>query len=105
MPLITISRGGGWADRFRAYEIVVDERHCGLIRAKRTCAVEVEPGLHRVQLHIGPLLRSTVVTVKVEASDVALVCGTTKRAALAWQAFFTRQNAWVFLRVAGPPPP
>ena len=102
--MITISRGGGWADRFRAYEIVVDDRHCGLIRAKQTCAVEVEPGLHRVQLRIGPLLRSTVVTVKVEAADVALVCGTTKRAALAWQAF-TRQSAWVYLRVAGSPPP
>ena len=99
MPTITISRGGGWADRFRSYTVVIDGRHLDLLRPRESRSFEVSFGQHHVQLLAGPLYGSPVLRVHVDVRGVALTCGSNKRlsAALFQMA---RPDGLIWLRPA-----
>ena len=83
MPSITISRGGGWADRFRSYAIVIDDEHRGTIRSNRSLSFEVSHGSHHVQIVAGVLYGSPRLRVHVDARGVTLACGSNKTFSLA----------------------
>lgn len=99
MPTITISRAGGWADRFRIYGIVVDGEHRGMIRARETHSLEVSRGSHHVQLRAGILYGSPMLRVHVDARGVALACGSNKKLS-ALVSLVGRPDAWIWLRPA-----
>lgn len=101
MPTITITRGGGWADRFRPYTVVIDGQQLAFIRAKQSRSFEVSFGQHHVQLLAGPLYGSPVLRVHVDARGVTLACGSNKRlsAALVQMA---RPDGLIWLRPAEP---
>ena len=46
MSLIRVHRGGGFADRWRAYKICVDGDEAGKISAKSVLDIAVTPGSH-----------------------------------------------------------
>ena len=101
MPTITISREGGWADRFKPYTVVIDGRQLELIRSNQSRSFEVSFGQHHVQLLAGPLYGSPVLRVHVDAQGVALACGSNKKlsAALFQMA---RPEGLIWLRSVGP---
>src|SRR5437867_1769407 len=45
-------RKGGWWDRFRAYEVVVDGTRIGEIRRDQSRTWNLEPGTHELHLEI-----------------------------------------------------
>ena len=96
MPAITISRGGGWADRFRPYTIVVDGEIRDTIRPNQSRSFEVSFGSHHVQV-LAVMYGSPALRVHVDARGVALACGSNKRlsAALFQMA---RPEGWIWLR-------
>jgi hypothetical protein len=97
MPTITISRGGGWADRFRAYTVVIDGQQLDLIRPNQSRSFEVSFGQHHVQLLAGPLYGSPVLRVHVDAQGVTLACGSNKRISAALFQM-TRPDGLIWLR-------
>ncbi|RYC31549.1 hypothetical protein D3273_12985 [Lichenibacterium minor] len=101
MPAITISRGGGWADRFRGYAILVDGQSHGEIRPKQTRSIEVAHGSHHVQLRAGVLAGSPVLRVHVDERGTSLACGSNKRLHLALVQM-GRPDTWIWLRPAAP---
>lgn len=48
---------------------------CGSIRANATAQFDVSAGAHEVQLFVGPIYGSPVVTVEVGERDVTMICG------------------------------
>ena len=48
MSLIRVHRGGGFADRWRAYKIFVDGDERGKISAQSVLDIAVTPGAHRL---------------------------------------------------------
>ena len=99
MPTLTISRGGGWADRFRSYTVVIDGWQLDVIRANQNRSFEVSFGQHHIQLLAGPLHGSPVLRVHVDARGLTLACGSNKRlsAALLQMA---RPDGLIWLRPA-----
>ena len=101
MPVITINRGGGWADRFRRYAILVDGQPHGEIRPKETRTIDVSHGSHHVQLRAGVLSGSPILRVHVDERGVTLGCGSNKKLSLALVQM-GRPETWIWLRPATP---
>ncbi|MGI4763809.1 MAG: hypothetical protein ACRYGP_01885 [Janthinobacterium lividum] len=101
MPILTISRDGGWADRFRAYAILVDGQPQGEIRRMQTRSIEVPHGTHQVQLRAGVLAGSPLLRVHVDERGLTLACGSNKRLSLAIVQM-GRPDTWIWLRPAPP---
>jgi hypothetical protein len=101
MPTITISRGGGWADRFRPYTIIIDGEHRDQIRPNQSRSYEVSFGQHHVQLLAGLLYGSPVLRVHVDARGVTLACGSNKKLSSALFQM-ARPDSTVWLRPASP---
>ncbi len=101
MPAITITRAGGWADRFRRYAVIVDGQHRGSIGRSETLAIEVVHGSHHVQLQAGALAASPLLRVHVDERGAALKCGSAKRLHLALVQM-GRPETWIWLRAAAP---
>jgi hypothetical protein len=52
MPLVKVHRKNQFADRLRAYEIIVDGEVKNIVRAGRTAEFYLPKGLHRIRLKI-----------------------------------------------------
>ncbi|MBV2360076.1 hypothetical protein KUH32_09845 [Thalassococcus sp. CAU 1522] len=50
--VVIFSRAGGFADRIRAYRVLVDGSEAGHVSAGDTLCVPVSPGLHRIEARI-----------------------------------------------------
>ncbi len=101
MPTLTISRGGGWADRFRVYTVLVDGQPQGEIRRKQCRNIEVSHGSHVVQVRAGVLAGSPLLRIHVDERGVALACGSNKRLSLAIVQM-GRPDTWIWLAPARP---
>lgn len=102
MSGITIKRRGGWTDRFRAHTVKIDDTACGSIRANEAKTFDAEPGPHRVQLWIGTIYSSPVVTVVVGSRGTVMACGPNVRPGLAIFSLL-QPGRWVALDVADGP--
>lgn len=52
MVTLRISRDSGYADRFRAYTVVMDDKKIGELRNGRTEEFPILPGPHKISLKI-----------------------------------------------------
>lgn len=72
---IEISRpAGGYTDRARAYQVLVDGREVGKLRDGQRITVDVPPGRHEVFARIDWCLSPTVVLELAAGEKACLVC-------------------------------
>jgi hypothetical protein len=74
MPKLTISRSKAFRDRLRAYQIFLDGKQVGKVRAGRRLEVEVSPGRHQVVAKID-WCSSPAVEVDALRADINLEVG------------------------------
>ncbi len=96
MAKIIIHRSTSWADRLRAYRVVLDGQKIGSLKAKETAEYEIAPGEHSLRMGIDWCGSQTI--------NFTLSDGDTKRFACAsnlqglklflgfYYTFFSRNN-------------
>ncbi len=96
MGLIVLTRAGGWTDRLRRYDVWIDGQPHGSIAANTTERFEVAAGRHQIQLRIGLLYSSSIVTVEVGPTELTLTCRPRAIPGLAFLAL-ARPVSWIIL--------
>lgn len=76
---ITISRDSGYADKIRAYRVVVDGSEIGTIGDGESKTFPIEPGPHRLVLKIDWCSSNTVSFDLAENTSVHFQCGSNLR--------------------------
>jgi hypothetical protein len=103
MTNLTIIRDSGYADRLRAYRVVVDGSEIGRIRDGETRSFLVTPGKHRLPLKIDWCGSKQVEFMAVDGVPVTFQAKSnlrgTKLAAALWHSLFA-WNSWLTLEPA-----
>jgi hypothetical protein len=76
---ITISRDSGYADRLRAYRVVVDDSEVGTLNNGESKTFSIEPGPHALVLKIDWCSSNTVRFDLPENGSVQFKCGSNLR--------------------------
>ncbi|HUU02656.1 MAG TPA: hypothetical protein VM425_14545 [Myxococcota bacterium] len=76
--MIRITRDSGYADRIRAYKIVLDGNVIGEIRNGEQLELDVPPGKHKLHLKID-WCRSNFVDFETNGNTVEFECGSNLR--------------------------
>ena len=76
--MIRITRDSGYADRIRAYKIVLDGNVIGEIRNGEQLELDLPPGKHQLHLKID-WCRSNVVDFETNGNTVEFECGSNLR--------------------------
>ena len=97
--MIRIKRDSGWADRARAYKIVIDDKVVGTIRNGQQVELEVTPGRHRLHLKID-WCRSNFVDFEAAGGTVEFECGSSLRGlkiflSILYVTFLHSQYLWL----------
>ncbi len=98
--VLRVSRATSYADRLRAYKILVDGQVEGSIKAKETMDIRVAPGTHEVMMKID-WCRSNRLPVQIgEGETVELACGSSLAGwkfilSLIYIIFLTHKYLWL----------
>jgi len=76
--MIKIQRDSGYADRLRAYKVVLDGEVIGEIRNGQLVEFDVAPGMHRLNIKID-WCRSNAVEFEMNNEVVEFECGSSLR--------------------------
>ena len=76
--MIRIKRDTGYADRLRAYKVVLDGNVVGEIKNGQQVEFDVAPGKHQLNLKID-WCRSNIVDFEVNQDNVEFECGNNLR--------------------------
>lgn len=105
--MVTIQRDSGYADRVRAYKVVLDGDVVGEIRNGQKLELDVAPGQHEMHLKID-WCRSNSVDFIVDGDLVEFECGSSLRGRkllLALLYVSVRRSQYIWLRRVDPPEP
>lgn len=99
MKKITISRDSGFADKFRAYQVMLDGKSIGEINDGETESFDVPTGRHELRLEIDWCGSNTVV-FDLDRNDLAFECGSNLRGlrrylALIYISFKRKSYIWL----------
>lgn len=97
--MIRIKRDTGYADRIRAYKVVLDGNVIGEIRNGQQVEVDVAPGKHQLNLKID-WCRSNIVDFEMNQDAVEFECGSNLRGfkilfAIVYATFLRSQYIWL----------
>ena len=97
--MIRIKRDSGYADRLRAYKVVLDSNIVGEIRNGQQIELKVTPGKHRLQLKIDWCC-SNIVDFEMSDCDMEFQCGSNLRGfkillAIVYVAVLYDQYIWL----------
>lgn len=97
--IIKIKRDSGYADRLRAYKIILDKKVIGKIKNGQEVTLEVPKGNHQLYLKID-WCRSNTVNFDAHDSNIKFECGSNLRGfkillALFYVTFFRDQYLWL----------
>jgi hypothetical protein len=97
--MIRIKRDSGYADRLRAYKVVLDGTIVGDIRNGQQLELKVAPGKHRLQLKID-WGSSNMVDFEINDRDLEFQCGSNLRGfkillAIFYATIFSNQYIWL----------
>lgn len=88
MSNIKISRDSGWVDRFRIYQVLLNENVIGEIADGETKTYSVDAGSHELQLKID-WTTSNAVKIDLEPdAEISLHCGSNVRGMKAFLILF-----------------
>ena len=85
--MIKIKRDSGYADRLRAYKVVLDEKVIGEIKNGQEVAFEIPKGSHQLYLKID-WCRSNIINFDADDSDAGFECGSSLRGVKIFLAIF-----------------
>lgn len=97
--MIRIKRDSGYADRIRAYKVVLDGDVIAEIRNGQQLELDVPPGRHRLHLKID-WCRSNYVDFEASENTIEFECGSNLRGfkillALLYITFLRSQYIWL----------
>jgi hypothetical protein len=104
--MITLQRDSGYADRLRAYTVVLDGEVVGKIKNGQRLELNVTPGEHQLHLKID-WCRSNFVDFQFEGAPVAFECGSNFRrkklpGAIFYVTFGRHKYIWLERKEGGP---
>ncbi|MGD1083570.1 MAG: DnaJ domain-containing protein [Verrucomicrobiota bacterium] len=102
-PHIIIRRGTSYADRLRAYKVVVDDVVVATLRAGKSVTLPVTPGSHRLQLRIDWCGSEELLFDAQDGAAIEFECGSGlagQRRISALAAIFRRTQDYLWLRRA-----
>lgn len=76
--MVRIKRDSGYADRIRAYKVVLDGKVVGEIKNGQKLDFDVAPGKHRLNLKID-WCRSNIVEFEMAGNTIEFECGSNLR--------------------------
>ena len=85
--MIKITRDSGYADRLRAYKIILDEKVIGEIKNGQKIEIEIPKGSHKLYLKID-WCRSNIIDFKLDDDIAEFECGSNLRGAKVFSAIF-----------------
>jgi hypothetical protein len=100
---IIIRRGKSYADRLRAYEVMVDDAVVATVRAGKSVTVSVASGSRRLQLRIDWCGSEELLFDAKDGEQIEFECGSSlagPRLILALAALFSRTQQYLWLRRA-----
>lgn len=83
---ITISRDSGYADRVRAYLVMVDGKELGRLKNGETKTFPLEPGTHKIVMKIDWCGSNTITFSLADGESARFTCGSSLRGT---QMFFS----------------
>lgn len=97
--MIRIKRDSGYADRVRAYKIVLDGEVIGKIKNGQTVELDLQPGNHQLHMKID-WCRSNIVDFETNGSLIEFECGSNLRGmklllAIVYIIFLPSQYIWL----------
>lgn len=97
--MIKIKRDSGYADRIRAYKVILDEKVIGEIKNGQEVTLEVPKGNHQLYLKID-WCRSNTVNFDANDSAIKFECGSNLRGlkillVMFYIIFFRDQYLWL----------
>jgi len=97
--LIRIKRDSGYADRLRAYKIVLDGNVVGEINNGQQLELNVTPGKHRLNLKID-WCRSNILDFEMNGNTIEFECGSNLRGikvllSILYVTFLRSQYIWL----------
>ena len=93
--MIIIKRGKGYADKMRAYKVLLDGTEIGDIRQGESKQFPVQEGKHTLQLKID-WCTSKPVTFDLADKSITFECGRNTATKAAFSAFFkTKDYMWL----------
>lgn len=84
---IKIKRDSGYADRLRAYKVVLNGEVIGKITNGQTVEFDIPKGIHKLQLKID-WCRSNIVEFEMKNKTIEFECGSNLRGAKIFLALF-----------------
>ena len=103
MPSLTITRDSGYADRLRAYRVVLDGERIGEVRNGGTKEFSIESGKHALSLRIDWCGSATVEFVATPEEKPAFQVKSSLRGKLflsLWYVLFARNSYLVLERTS-----
>lgn len=98
---ITVTRKTSYADRLRAYKVVIDGEAVGAVRARKSVTIPVAPGKHSLEIRID-WCGSERIDFEVRSGEhVLFECGsnlTGWRVLLAFSSIGSRADQYLWLR-------
>ena len=73
--MIILSRGKAFHDKFRKYEVYIDDKHVADIKESEDIRIDVEPGKHKIYLKIDWCSSNTIQVDCIEGRDLLVNCG------------------------------
>jgi hypothetical protein len=100
--MIRIKRDTGYADRVRAYKVVLDGNVIGEIKNGQQVEFDVAPGKHQLNLKID-WCRSNIVDFEINQSTVEFECGSNLRGfkillAIFYVTFLRSKYIWLEMK-------
>jgi hypothetical protein len=97
--MIRIKRDSGYADRLRAYKVVLDDNVVGVLNNGKQFELEVTPGKHRLQLKIDWGC-SNIVDFEMKDCDIEFQCGNNLKGfkillSIFYATIFSNQCIWL----------
>lgn len=102
MNLIRIQRDSGYADRVRAYKVVVDGNVIGEIKNGQQIEFQIEPGRHELYLKVD-WCQSHIIEFEMKQDDIEFECGSNLRGlkiflSIFYVTFFRKDYIWLRMR-------
>ena len=97
---ITISRDSGYADRIRAYLVMVDGKELGRLKNGET-QTSVEPGAHEIVMKIDWCGSNTIIFSLADGESARFDCGSSLRGAQMFLSLYYiifARNEYLWLR-------
>jgi hypothetical protein len=88
LAILKITRDSGYADALRAYQVIVDGKRVGNLKAGETKQFPVSVGPHSLSLKIDWCGSNTIQFTAAEADDLAFYAKSNLRGSKLWNALW-----------------